>query len=128
MDIGRVQSITAFQDLPEPALRQIAFLAKERTVPAGTDLMRQGDFSGDVVCILDGSVTVTQDGEHLADLTAGDILGEGGALDKSRRGATVTANSPLLVFSLGVLELNRLRKVAPEVVERLEALGAARQK
>jgi CRP-like cAMP-binding protein len=128
MDIARVQSITAFQDLPGDALKKIAFLAKERTVPAGTDLMRQGDFSGDVICILDGSVTVTQDGEHVADLTAGDILGEGGALDKSLRGATVTANSPLLVFSLGNLEINRLRKVAPVVVERLEALDDERRR
>lgn len=127
MDIARVQSITAFRDLPEPALKQIAFLAKERSVPAGTDLMRQGDFSGDVICILEGSVRVTQDGAHVADLTAGDVLGEGGTLDKSRRGATVTANTPLFVFSLGMLEINRLRKVAPEVVERLEALDDARQ-
>lgn len=127
MDIGRVQSITAFRDLPEPALKQIAFLAKERSVPEGTDLVRQGDFSGDIICILDGSVTVTQDGEHVADLGAGDILGEGSALDRSRRGATVTANSPLLVFSLGMLEITRLRKVAPEVVERLEALDDARK-
>ena len=126
MDIARVQGITAFQDLPEHALKQIAFLAKESSVPAGTDLIRQGDFSGDVICILEGSVTVTHDGQHVADLTAGDILGEG-ALDKRRRGATVTANSPLFVFTLGMLEINRLRKVAPEVVERLEAIDTARQ-
>lgn len=126
MDIARAKSITAFQDLAEPDLKQIALLAKEKSVPAGSDLVRQGDYSNDVICIVEGTAKVTRDGEHIADLTVGDILGEGGVLEKTRRGATVTAETPVVVFTLGSLEVNRLRKVAPAVVERLQAIDDAR--
>ncbi len=126
MDTSRVQIITAFKDLPEHDLKQIALLATERSVPAGTNLVEQDDFSNDVIGILEGSAEVIQNGERVAVLQVGDILGEAGVIDKARRGATVTATEPMLIVTLGRVEINRLRKVAPDVITRLEEIVDAR--
>lgn len=128
MDTARLQRIAIFEDLPEPDLRQIALLADERSVPVGAHLVEQGDFSNDIIGILEGAAAVTRDGEVLAELKAGDVFGEAGVMTRgTRRNATVTATEPMVVIAIGLGALTRLRKVAPEVVRRLEDIDGARR-
>lgn len=62
-----------------------------RTVRAGRDIIRQGDLGQDVFLLLDGIVSVAVDGEVVAELGPGAVLGERGAAIDERRTATVTA-------------------------------------
>lgn len=127
MDTARLQRIDAFKDLSEHDLRQIALLGTESSVPVGAKVVEQDDFSNDIIGILEGAAEVTRDGEVLAQLGVGDIVGEAGVMKRgTRRNATVTATEPMVVFALGVGAVTRLRKVAPEVIRRLEDINDAR--
>ena len=58
----------------------IAALAAEVSVPAGKELVREGDYSYDVLAIEEGTARVERDGEHVAELGPGDVFGEMGVL------------------------------------------------
>jgi CRP-like cAMP-binding protein len=127
LDIARLKRIPVFGDLDDEALTHIATLAAEVSVPAGKELVREGDYSYDVLAIEEGTAEVTRRGEHVADLGAGDVIGEMGVLERSQRNATVVATSSMLLVTLTSWDVRKLRKLAPGVVEHLRALVEERQ-
>ena len=122
MDTARLKRIPVFADLDDDALSNIAALAAEVSVPDGKELVREGDYSYDVLAIEEGTAKVQRGGEHLADLGPGDVIGEMGVLEREQRNATVTATSPMLLMSLTSWDIRKLRKSAPGVVDHLRAL------
>ncbi|MDQ3631487.1 MAG: cyclic nucleotide-binding domain-containing protein [Actinomycetota bacterium] len=127
MDADRLKKIPVFADLDPAATSMIAQLASEVSVPAGRELVREGDYSYDVLAIEEGTAEVTCGGRHVADLAAGDIVGEIGVLEQARRNATVTATSPMLLVALDRWDVKRLGKQSSAVLEHLEALIAERK-
>jgi cAMP-dependent protein kinase regulator len=122
MDADRLKSIPVFADLSPEGMRTIATFASEVSVPEGKELVREGDYSYNLLAIEEGTAEVTRGGEHVADLKAGDIVGEVGVLDKSTRNATVRATSPMVLVTLDRWDVKRLGKQSPEVLEQLEQL------
>jgi CRP/FNR family transcriptional regulator, cyclic AMP receptor protein len=127
MDPGRLRKIPVFADLDHEQLSHIAALAAEVSVPAGKELVREGDYSYDVLAIEEGTARVERGGAHLDDVGPGDVVGEMGVLERSQRNATVVATSPMLLVTLTSWDIKRLRKSAPEAVEHLRAIVAARR-
>ncbi len=77
-----------------------------RRLAAGEALFRQGEPGGHVALVLDGVVEVVRDGEHLAEIGPGAILGERALLEGART-ATVLAVTPLTVAVLDGARLSR---------------------
>jgi CRP-like cAMP-binding protein len=127
VDAARLKNISVFADLDDGTLDTIATLASEVSVPAGKELVREGDFSYDLLAIEEGTAAVTRGGETLADLGPGDIIGEIGVLERSQRNATVTATSPMLLVALDRWDVKKLAKQAPTAMEQLKALVEARK-
>ncbi|MBI5106106.1 MAG: cyclic nucleotide-binding domain-containing protein [Solirubrobacterales bacterium] len=127
MDAARLKRIPVFSDLDDEALGHIAALAAEVSVPAGKELVREGDYSYDLLAIEEGTARVERGGEHLADLGPGDVIGEMGVLERDQRNATVVATSPMLLMTLTSWDIRKLRKSAPSVVEHLRDLVEARK-
>jgi CRP/FNR family cyclic AMP-dependent transcriptional regulator len=127
LDTARLKRIPVFADLDDDALTHIAALAAEVSVPEGKELVREGDYSYDVLVIEEGTATVERGGEHLADLGPGDIIGEMGVLERDQRNATVIATSSMLLMTLTSWDIRKLRKSAPGVVEHLRALVEQRK-
>ncbi len=127
MDPGRLRKIPVFADLDAEALAHIAALAAEVSVPAGKELVREGDYSYDVLAIEEGTARVERGGEHLDDVGPGDVVGEMGVLERSQRNATVVATSPMLLVTLTSWDIKRLRKSAPAAVEHLREIVAQRR-
>jgi CRP/FNR family transcriptional regulator, cyclic AMP receptor protein len=127
VDPERLRKIAVFSDLDDDELESIAALAAEVSVPDGKELVREGDYSYDVLAIEEGTASVERDGEHLADLGPGDVVGEMGVLERSRRSATVRATSPMLLVTLTGWDIRRLRKTAPKVVDHLRGVVAERR-
>ena len=127
MDAGRLKAIPVFEDLDDESLHNIAAIAAEVSVPAGKELVREGDYSYDVLAIEEGEAKVERGGEHIADIGPGDVIGEMGVLDRSQRSATVTATSPMRLITLTSWDVRRLRKSAPEAVEHLRGLVERRR-
>lgn len=126
MDAARLKRIEVFSDLDDDALEAISKLAAEVSVPDGKELVREGDYSYDLIAIEEGTARVHRGDETVADLGPGDIVGEMGVLERAQRNASVTATSPMMLVTLTGWDVRKLRKQAPEAVERLQGLVAQR--
>jgi CRP/FNR family transcriptional regulator, cyclic AMP receptor protein len=127
LDPARLRKIPVFADLSDDELRRIAMLAAEVSVPEGKELVREGDYSYDVLAIEEGTASVERHGEHIADVGPGDVIGEMGVLERSQRNATVRATSPMLLVTLTGWDVRRLRKSAPNAVDHLRDVVAERR-
>jgi CRP/FNR family transcriptional regulator, cyclic AMP receptor protein len=121
LDATRLRSIPLFAELGDEELSQIAPFANEVSVDDGKVLVREGDFSYELMAIEDGSAEVTRGGEHVADLGPGDFFGEMGLLERTLRNATVTARTPMQLITLTGWDLRRVERAAPQAIERVRA-------
>ena len=121
MDASRLKSIPLFAEVGDEELSQIAPFANEVSVEEGKVLVREGDFSYELMAIEEGSAEVTRGGEHVADLGPGDFFGEMGLLERTLRNATVRAASPLRLITLTGWDLKRVERAAPEAIERVRS-------
>jgi CRP-like cAMP-binding protein len=126
MDPARLKKIPVFADLSDEELGHIAALAAEVSVPEGKELVREGDYSYDVLAIEEGTARVDRHGDHIADLGPGDVFGEMGVLQREQRNATVVATSPMLLVTLTSWDIRRLQKTAPKAVDHLRDVVAQR--
>jgi CRP-like cAMP-binding protein len=127
LDASRLKRIPVFADLDDETLSKIAALAAEVSVPEGKELVREGDYSYDVLAIEEGTARVERGGQHIADLGPGDVIGEMGVLERDQRNATVIATSPMLLMTLTSWDIRKLSKSAPDAVEHMRALVEQRK-
>ena len=119
MDPNRLKSISLFQRVPEEDLREIAPFAQEVSVEEGRHLVREGDFSYELLAIEEGQAEVLRGGEHVADLGPGDFFGEHGLLERDKRNATVVAKTPMRLITLTGWDFKRMERAMPEAVARV---------
>jgi CRP/FNR family transcriptional regulator, cyclic AMP receptor protein len=127
VDPDRLKKIPVFADLSDDERDHIAALAAEVSVPAGKELVREGDYSYDVLAVEEGTARVERHGERIADIGPGDVVGEMGVLERSQRSATVVATSPMLLVTLTSWDVRRLAKSVPSAVEHLRDVVAERR-
>ncbi len=121
-DPGRLKAIPLFQAVSDDALAEVATFAQEVSVPAGNELVREGDYSYELMAIEEGAVEVTRGGEHVANLGPGDFFGEVGLLEKDVRNATVVATAPTRLITLTGWDLKRMERSVPEAVEQIRSV------
>ena len=127
MDPARLKSIRLFEQFSDEELRQLAPFADETSVPEGERLVREGDFSYQLIGIEEGAAEVTREGQHVGELGPGDFFGEIGVMEHSLRTATVTATAPMRLITLTRWELRRMQKDMPEAVEELRQAADERR-
>ncbi len=120
MDAERLKTIGVFADLDDDGREAVAKLAAEVSVPEGKELVREGDYSYDLIAIEDGTAKVHHGDETVAQLGPGDVVGEMGVLERAQRSASVTATSPMMLVTLTGWDVRKLRKQAPQAVAALE--------
>jgi len=123
MDPANLRAVPLFESMSEPDLRRIATFATEDSAPAGATLMREGDFSNDMIAIESGTADVVRNGETIRSLGPGDVFGEMGVLQRELRSATVVASSPMRLIRLTNWDVKRLPR---ETRDRLSELIAER--
>ena len=124
MDPDNLRAVPLFAEMADRDLRVIATFATEDSVPAGTTLMREGDFSNEVLAIETGTADVLQGDRTVASLGPGDIVGEMGVLERELRNASVVATSPMRLVRMTNWDVKRLPK---ETRARLAELVQSRQ-
>lgn len=124
MDPENLRSVPLFASMSDADVRRIATFATEDSAPAGATLMREGDYSNDMVAIESGTAEVIQHGRTVSTLGAGDVFGEIGVLGRERRTASVVATSPMRLIRLTSWDVKRL---PPETRDRLAGLVEARR-
>ncbi len=119
MDVARLKQIPLFREVSDDELFTIAPFAGEAEVPAGKELVKEGQFAYEFMAIEEGEAEVTRDGQHVADLGPGDFFGEIGLLETELRTATVTAKTPMRVVTLTGWDMKRLERNIPQAVEQI---------
>jgi CRP-like cAMP-binding protein len=117
MDPNRLTAIPIFSDLSPEEAKRLATFATETSVAEGQILMKQGDYSTELIAIEEGTAEVSRDGEKIAGLKKGDLIGEMGLLERKPRNADVIATSPMRVLKLTHWEI---RRMSQDTVDRIQ--------
>jgi CRP/FNR family cyclic AMP-dependent transcriptional regulator len=129
MDSSRLTAIPIFSDLSEEEAHRLSAFASEQSIAEGQILMKQGDFSVELIAIEEGSADVIRDGKKIASLGKGDLIGEMGLFERQPRNADVIATSPMRVIKLTHWEIRRMSSDTIErirqVIKEREAAGVA---
>jgi CRP-like cAMP-binding protein len=119
MDTDRLTAIPLFSALSPEEARRLAAFATETSAAKGQILMKEGDYSTEMIAIEEGTADVVKGGQTVASLKAGDVLGETGLLENKPRNADVIATSPMRLLKLTHWEV---RRMSNETVEKIKAL------
>lgn len=122
----KLQSLALLTGLPEDSLQRLVRQVDEITLAPGTVLIRQGQLNRHAYLIASGSVAVDIDGELIATVAPGSIVGERTALEVGAANATVTANETTTVLAIDHRVLNGAASIDPVLGERLRDLVHAR--
>ena len=117
--LQHLAAIPLFEGLSKKDLRQIARLANEIDVEEGLVLMEQGAAGREAFVIVEGTATVTRDGDEVAKLERGAPVGEMALITNEPRNATVTMTSASRVLVLGRREFTGLMDELPDLARAL---------
>ena len=110
-----LRDLPLFELCSKRDLRRIAALGEERTVDAGTELIREGEPGSEFFVVVEGEVEVRRRGRRVARLGDGSYVGEIALLSRSPRTATVIASSPLRVLAIAGRDIEQLLDSIPEL-------------
>jgi NADH:ubiquinone reductase (H+-translocating) len=112
-------------DLVQIKVRHESGISRQHFEP-GEIVFNQGDLGDSVYVIERGTCEVLRDGQHLADLGAGDYFGEMAVLADVSRNATIRATSALDVLLIRKGDFNLLKTSIPAVGDVFRDLARQR--
>jgi Cyclic nucleotide-binding domain len=115
---------TALEQALSVRLMHGAARPQVRTVPAGAQLVRQGDAGTEIFLVLDGVIAVERDGTRLAEYGPGALLGERAALEGGTRTSTLVAVTGCRVASAPAGQLDTSDLAELSAGHRREDLAA----
>jgi hypothetical protein len=98
VDVSELKNIPLFADVPDDKLLKVATFASLESAVEGKVIIREGGAANAFYAIEEGTAL----------------------LEKSERGATVTATSPVRMIKIDHWEIPRIRQSMPEVLEELQ--------
>src|ERR1700742_2047494 len=125
MDPARLTAIPIFSELSPEEAKRLAAFATETSAAEGQILMKEGDYSVELIAIEEGTADVLQGGRRIASLGPGDLIGEMGLFEHRPRNADVIASSPMRLLRLTHWEI---RRMSDETVRRIEAIVEQRRR
>jgi CRP-like cAMP-binding protein len=119
VDPARLTAIPIFSELSAEEARRLAVFATECSAAEGQILMKEGDYSVELIAIEEGTADVIQGGATVASLQAGDLIGEMGLLERAPRNADVIASSPMRLIKLTHWEIRRMSEATVDRIKEL---------
>ena len=127
VDPARLRPISLFDDLTDADVASIGAKMEERPVEPGEHLAREGATGYFFFVILDGRAQVDRQGEKIAELGPGDFFGEAAVLEATRRNATVTATTAMVVGAMFGADFAKVEHESPELHARISQVMNARR-
>jgi len=119
MKLDYLSQVKMFSSLNKKELRLVARAADVADVPAGKDIVKEGEMGHEFYLIVSGSATVRRNGRKVGTLGPGSYFGELSILDRGPRSATVTADEPTELVVLGQREFLNVLDEVPGVSHKL---------
>lgn len=117
---------TFFSMFTPEEIARISASGTRVTLPEGWAPISEKTGADKAYVILDGTVSVRAHGDEVAQLGAGEIIGEAAILNHSLRTATVVALTPLELIHFTKEQLDHLAVDMPSFHEALERTAAER--
>ena len=122
-----IREVPLFANLSKRELEEIASIADEIDFREGKELIHEGARGREFFVLLDGAVDVTQDGERINQLGAGDFFGEIAlVLPSAVRTATVTATTDVEALVVTGQDFHSLVQRSPKI--ELKVMRAAAER
>ncbi|MEE8078366.1 MAG: cyclic nucleotide-binding domain-containing protein, partial [Pseudomonadales bacterium] len=119
-----LRKVSIFKGLPEEEVSQILDCLKQRTVPARQDLIQHGARDESLYLIARGKVRVLkiEEGQELeiAQLGAGDFVGESGFLNGEPASTISRALTPCAIYELRRRDLDALQASGSGLLDHLQ--------
>jgi CRP-like cAMP-binding protein len=122
MDSGRLKKIDLFASLSDEELDRLAKVVGEVSVDEGEELIAAGTPPYQMFAIEEGAVEVRRNGETLATIGPGEVVGERGMVKRGLRNATAVATDRVRAIFLTEDQVRKLERDHPEVEERLRSI------
>jgi CRP-like cAMP-binding protein len=124
VDPNRLTAIPIFAELSSEEAKRLAAFATECSAADGQILIKEGDYSTELIAVEEGTADVIQGGRRIASLKQGDLIGEMGLLAREPRNADVIATSSMRLIKLTHWEI---RRMSDDTVARIKQMIAARR-
>jgi hypothetical protein len=112
-------AVPLFSSCSKRDLQIVARHIQVLSLPANTELIRQGDRGDAFYILLEGEASVHRDGRQVAVVRPGDHVGELALLDPAPRDASVTACSDVVIGVLGARVFNAIVRDVPAMNAKL---------
>jgi CRP-like cAMP-binding protein len=128
VDVERLRRLPLFGELDHHDLSQLMRWVREVVFADGDLLFEQGSMPHELFVIEEGSVEVARDGQTVAMLGPGEVVGEMGLLKLERRWASVVAAGHVTAVALGADDLSSMSEEMPELADRLRETMLRRER
>jgi CRP-like cAMP-binding protein len=116
----RLVDIPLFGGLTDAERADVASHLEERSVAPGAHLSNEGGAGYFFFVIESGSADVSRGDDVVATLGPGDFFGEAAVLETTRRTATVSATTPMVLFAMFGADFAVLESTSPTVQAIIE--------
>lgn len=110
-----------FEEFTGDELQKVRALAEDVAADAGAVLMEQGDVGQEAFVICSGQAGVYVNGNRVATIGPGSMVGEMALLDKRPRSATIKALTDLELLSFRTAPFQELLESMPKAATRVIA-------
>ncbi|MGH2760474.1 MAG: Crp/Fnr family transcriptional regulator [Actinomycetota bacterium] len=123
---GAISRLEPFSGCSPSELETVARHSDDVTLREGQILMHEGTSGRECFFIAEGEALVRIEGEVVATLGPGDIVGEMAVIDREPRSATVVAATPIHAVVLTTQQFNAVADSCPSVARRVMSTLAQR--
>jgi CRP/FNR family transcriptional regulator, cyclic AMP receptor protein len=127
VEVDRLMHLPLFGELDQHDLSQLAHWLRDVHLRPDEVMIEQGELPYEIFWLEEGSVAVERDGERLATLGPGEVVGEIGLIEQERRMATVRAVTEVHAVALHADDLDKMREEMPEIAAQLHEIATRRR-
>jgi len=124
--IELMKSVPLFARCSKRELTEVASIADELDLDAGSTLTKQGARGQEFVVIAEGAADVVRNGKKVNTLGSGDFLGEIALITAQPRTATVKTTAPTRILVISASDFRRLLRRTPSIQQKVLAALAER--
>ena len=119
LDVGWLANVAFFEGLERRELERVAALASRVEAEPGAELTDQGRYGDVCYVIVQGVANVYMNGQYVASVGAGAMVGEMAIIEHRPRVASVVAETPMVLAAFGTKEFQTLLEELPKTKERV---------
>jgi len=126
LDIGWLSSVGVFDGFNDEQLAQIADLGERVAAEPGSLIADQGRIGKECWVVVEGTANVLMNGEYVASVGAGSMIGEMALLEHRPRNASVVAESDMVLVSFDIEGFHAILDANPVAKDRVSSLLSRR--